>query len=913
MRRFVVLLLLAAPGAGQEGRDAFAVLQDHVAALGKPGSVETLSARSVLELDGRARKVGTRWRLSGECRRTYRGIYGVREELFGGEGAYTVDGLVQRWRPGQKSSREMYYLLRALARPFPLLGRARSRAAARGLRLLPSGPPGEEVLVGGADAHGVEAVYRIDRGTHLLRSVSFRLPGEQPFAVVSFDEHRRVGGVVLAHVVHATIVHLAEDAKTGKWTASRRNRFERFSSYEVNGKVAGRFAPPPAGTGGGRIFLRRRIPTGPEPYEAGAGDFDGDGAIDVAAACSGGLFVHFGGEEKRPVRVALGEGTHRGLAVEDLDLDGRPELITASHVAPADFLFLVTFGADRGHRVRRIYGAPRTAQAVVATDLDLDGIPDLVLPGLGSRSVAILFGDGRAGIRVRGLRPELDPQKQGRRGFGAAVGDLNGDGIRDLAVPDGKDLALLVGNAFGGFRLEHHVPAGPRPAVVALADLDGDGLAEPLVASLSAGAGAGGARVVGRTHRGARRPGGRFDAGVQVESLAAGDFNGDGNADLATASFGRGEVCVLEGDGRGGLGPPIAHASGRGTQHVVVTDLDGDGRDDVVATNRLDDSISLFVNRGSFPARERAAEPRARLCPPPTPAEFVLEGLSRRYAFAGEFRLPVELRDPSGITYLGGDDVTAQLMVVSDKRAALHRATLDRVGRRLLVGPPIPLRGLEAQPLDLEGLAFDRRTATLFLGCETDSSVVRATFFGHVLGRAASPVGVGDNDGLEALATRRLQDGTVVLYLLRERLGTTLKVPPVFVMSARDDPFRLAPRNRTKLPVAVPDQTGACVTGDALLVVSRFLRQVIEVPLAGDGFREEVKRASFGELTDRLLGLRSQKTPLYGMVEGICAGGDDLYLLVDNNGEPVGLEGRNRGREGRLLWFTRLGPPAEAK
>ncbi|MHC4817991.1 MAG: FG-GAP repeat domain-containing protein, partial [Planctomycetota bacterium] len=187
-------------------------------------------------------------------------------------------------------------------------------------------------------------------------------------------------------------------------------------------------------------------------------------------------------------------------------------------------------------------------------------------------------------------------------------------------------------------------------------------------------------------------------------------------------SFLTGEVALLLNDGKGGLKVRERFASGRGAARVVVADHDGDGRDDIVVANRLADTVTLFVSRREATRQRRARPPRATVCDEPTRSSFKLLGLTDPYVFGGEFRLPAEILDPSGLGFLGGV-ANSQLVLVSDKASALFRVTVDRSRTRLLVGPPIPLRGLERQRLDLEAVAFDRRSGNLFLACEADSSI----------------------------------------------------------------------------------------------------------------------------------------------------------------------------------------------
>ncbi|MCZ6573017.1 MAG: FG-GAP-like repeat-containing protein [Planctomycetota bacterium] len=925
MRHLLLLILLLPPApASAQVPNVEQLLRDHAAALGDAGSVRSLAAASFFQTGGRRLELEEVWRLPGECRRAYRSVYGLQQELFGPAGAYTlIAALPHRWRAGTISGRAGYALFRTLAHPFPLLPYAADPAAAKRLRRVAVKGEGLVGLATAPDRDGLETIYVLD-AQHHLRAVWTRERGQQPFAIVTYDMFRKVevakeakGAkeakkefVLLPHLVQTEVIHAQSDPVVGRWKRAPETRLMRVEKYELNPEVAVRFVPPAATPGKGMGFERRTLATGPNPQAVAAADLDGDGVTDYATACDGGLYVHFAGAEDRPVHVPLGKGTHRGLAVTDMNLDGRPELVTVSHVEPGETIFFVTFDRARKPAVQKFRGAPAGTSVVLVRDLDLDGIPDLILSGVQGRAVQILYGNGFVGLRPVGVRPNLDPEKEGRFGYSVAVSDLNGDGLSDLVVADGRSLVLLHGTPQGGFSFGARTKAGPRPTTVALMDLERDGFEDVLVVNSHPYQAMPGAELIVLRNDGKQLTRGRqVDVGAMVVALATGDFNGDGLRDLVSASFTRGQVGILHGDGKGGFGRPAYYASGRGVQYVAVFDVDGDGRDDVLAANGVDDSFCVFRNTGNFAPPARPELRWARLCPPPTKAEFRLEGLSRTYEFAGEFRLPADIQDPSGLGYLSGGEYSTRLVLVSDKQSALFRATLDRVEGRLLVGPAIPLLGLNAAgPLDFEAIAVDRKTLTLFIGLEADSTVLRTTLYGHVLGRAKTPVKTDGRDGIEALATRRVGDD-VLLYVFKERVGKTLKRPPVFILAARDDPFALELRGETPLPVYVADQTGAAYDGESLLVVSRLAREILEVPLTDSGFGGPVRRASFRKLTDTKLGLVSgdPKRRLFGMVEAIAVSvHGDLFLLVDNNREKVGIVGRNRGAEGRLLWFREV-------
>jgi hypothetical protein len=72
-----------------------------------------------------------------------------------------------------------------------------------------------------------------------------------------------------------------------------------------------------------------------------------------------------------------------------------------------------------------------------------------------------------------------------------------------------------------------------------------------------------------------------FVVGAQPSSVVAGDFNGDGKQDLATANSGSGNVSILLGDGRGYFAPANNLAVDAAPLALAAADFDGDGTDDV--------------------------------------------------------------------------------------------------------------------------------------------------------------------------------------------------------------------------------------------------------------------------------------------------------------------------------------------
>jgi hypothetical protein len=84
--------------------------------------------------------------------------------------------------------------------------------------------------------------------------------------------------------------------------------------------------------------------------------------------------------------------------------------------------------------------------------------------------------------------------------------------------------------------------------------------------------------------------------GLRAFTLATGDFDGDGHADVAVASSSSANtVLVLYGNGTGQLSEPVAIAVGTSPEPLAVADVDGNGIVDVVVGNQLSNDVSVLL------------------------------------------------------------------------------------------------------------------------------------------------------------------------------------------------------------------------------------------------------------------------------------------------------------------------------
>jgi hypothetical protein len=244
---------------------------------------------------------------------------------------------------------------------------------------------------------------------------------------------------------------------------------------------------------------------------------------------------------------------------------------------------------------------------LAVADLDAVGEFNFV-----SASISTLWASSASGMRP-GF-PLSFPANLGGTWANVVIGDVDGDGKPEIIVsglqaadPDGQGalhLEILIYNNYGVLERELSTPPGiASNALIALADLDGDGIPEIVTAT--------GPELYAWKGNGSLMPGFPVLAGTgqYVGPVAVGDINGDGYPDIVFMSSGSNSTSgQLNGfDRRGvvlsGFPRPILYMSGATTP--AIADLDGSGRNDlVVATTPyvgFRDSIFAYDLQGAGP------------------------------------------------------------------------------------------------------------------------------------------------------------------------------------------------------------------------------------------------------------------------------------------------------------------------
>jgi hypothetical protein len=297
---------------------------------------------------------------------------------------------------------------------------------------------------------------------------------------------------------------------------------------------------------------------GDQPVWFALADVNGDGKLDLIEGVEGagttGTAIN--------LRLGNGDGTFQvaqsysldggggqiAIAVSDLNGDGNADLIALTTCAVDDcthaVLGILLGNGDGTFQPVQSYAAGcggisntfdyDAGNLIALTDANRDGNLDIII-GSQCGSVGVFFGNGDGTFQAI--------QTYVAGGSSIAIADFNGDGAPDVAVTINSTVGVLLNNGDGTFSL-----------------------------------------------------GNFYDTGGYGPTVAAGDVNGDGIPDLLAANFctprkgnqpcSPGTVGVLLGNGDGTFqDAQFYNPGGAGTAGIVLADVNGDGKPDVLVTN----------------------------------------------------------------------------------------------------------------------------------------------------------------------------------------------------------------------------------------------------------------------------------------------------------------------------------------
>src|SRR5438105_3304052 len=292
----------------------------------------------------------------------------------------------------------------------------------------------------------------------------------------------------------------------------------------------------------------------------------------------------------------------QSIAIGDLNGDGIPDLAVANNGGASSGDVSVLLGAGAGSfSPATNYSAQPHPESIAIGDLNADGIPDLAVANSSTNDVSVLLGTGGCSCKAASNFVAHSTA------FSVAIGDLNGDGKPDLAVANfnSTDVSVLLNTTSPGtttptFATAANFGAHSLPESVAIGDINGDG--KPDLAA--ANAGTADVSVLLNTTASPNtlsfNSAVNFGAHSQPISVAIGDLNGDGRPDLAVANNASSDVAVLLNTTQSGQTTPFF--GGGATDFaadrpnaVAIGDLNGDGKPDLAVAN-MGSTVSVLLN-----------------------------------------------------------------------------------------------------------------------------------------------------------------------------------------------------------------------------------------------------------------------------------------------------------------------------
>ena len=364
--------------------------------------------------------------------------------------------------------------------------------------------------------------------------------------------------------------------------------------------------------------------TGTGPYSISIGDLDGDGKLDLAVANRNSNTVSvyrnaytIGGVDSNSFTNKLDfttGGNPFSVSIGDIDGDGKIDLVVANNSSNTVSVLRNTSTSGSISFENKVdFTTGSGPRSISMGDIDGDGKMDLTVANENSSKVSVLRNTSSYGSIsfankldfTTGIAPQI-----------SSIGDIDGDGKMDLTVSNrvSNTVSVLRNTSISGsisFASKVDFATGTYPYSVAIGDIDGDGkmdLAVPNAGSATNPLLANVSIYRNTSIAGSISFANNVDFSTESDpySVSIGDIDGDGKIDLAVTNFYAKSVSVFKNTSIIGsidsnsFESKVDFTTGTEPYSASIGDINGDGKMDLEVANYNSNTVSILRNVGQY-------------------------------------------------------------------------------------------------------------------------------------------------------------------------------------------------------------------------------------------------------------------------------------------------------------------------